>query len=367
MIDEMTFHMEPMSSEVGVNEKDKRLLGAKVIQLGRLNDARGDMLYVDEETLTQIVKLGNQPNKGVRVRFNHPQPGEDMSRKHLGRAKNFRVDGDSVRADIWLAASSFSELARNSGGYVLQLVGEDPEALGLSVHTALDIVAMRESASEDDIMPLRFKSLLAVDVVDMPAATRGGMFRNEESVMQIDEELKAGEASGPGKPVAEEVKPVEEPKPEVADKVAEKVEAVVEEEKMSEEPPAEAVELAKEKEELDLLAQAQPFIEMFGEADGASMFLRGADLDGEVRKAYSKSRETILELKAEVEDLRAKLSSVEGVVESFEEVQTEISGGLSASQAGGDNELSLREKKIEEARKCGLSGGAASFVALTSK
>lgn len=363
--------------EPGVDSKQKRITGAKVIQLGQLNDTRGEFLFVDQTSLEQVVMLGNAPNKGARVRFNHPQPGEDMARKHLGRAKNFRVEGDAVRADLWLAQAAFSELAQNVGGYVLQLVEEDSEALGLSVHTVLDIVAMRDEEDDDGHMPLRFKSLTAVDVVDQPAATRGGMFSKEEQMSEEKalEELMAGAASGPGKPVVEE--PAEEPKeqhlnaaPVEEQPVAE--EAPVEEEKKEEECCGEEgcehkLEASAEVGEDSLMLKAQPYLDAFGEEAGASLFLRGVGLQEALLGSHKEKAEKIEALEAEVAELKAQLASVEGVVESFEEVQADISNGLSAEKADKDPALQLREEKIAAARKQGLSPGAASFAAVFSK
>ena len=372
---ELTLASEPIYGGLsqGVDIDNKRIMGAKVIQLGALNDVRGDYLYVDEISLQQIVQLGDAPNKGTRVRFNHPQPGEDMSRKHLGRAKNFRVEGDAVRADIWLAEASFSKLSQDVGGYVLQLVSEDSEALGLSIHSVLDIVAMRDEEDSDGLMPLRFKSLTAVDVVDQPAATRGGMF-SEEAIMseELTHELLAGAAEGPGKPVleekpieeapvveaVEEAAPVEEPKEEPV------AEVEVSEEACSSIDEKESFEASQEAEEDSLLAKAQPYIDAFGEEAGSALFLRGVDYVEALSKSHTESRDRVAELEAQVSELKAQLAAVEGVVESFEEVQGEISGNLSTEAAGVDPELQLREARLTEARKHGLTPGAAGFAAL---
>ncbi len=374
-VTELTLATIPVQNSLGpgVDEKNKRLNGAKVLQLGPLNDERGEYLFVDETSLKQIVQLGDAPNKGTRVRFNHPQPGEDMSKKHLGRAKNFRVEGDVVRADIWLAEAAFSELSRNVGGYVLQLVSEDGEALGLSIHSVLDIVSMRDAEDEDGRLPLRFKSLTAVDVVDQPAATRGGMFSKEfEMSEELKEELIAGAAEGPGKPVLEE-KPVAE---------APVVEAVEEAALVEEQPEAagEAVEdceaacsnsdekksfkASQEAEENSLLAQAQPYIDSFGEDAGSALFLKGVDYTTALQQHHAEALTRVAELEEQCSELLAKLDAVEGVVESFEEVQTEISANLSTESAVVDAEMQQRELKLAEARKQGLSPGAAGFAAL---
>ena len=64
-------------------DRDKgKAFGVKVIQVGQVNDSRP--FKVDEETLQQVVDLGNSPNKRVKVRLTHPQGTGRGS--HLGRA-----------------------------------------------------------------------------------------------------------------------------------------------------------------------------------------------------------------------------------------------------------------------------------------
>lgn len=157
----------------GVDTQAQIIRGAKVIQLGDINDSRP--WTVDQQTLAQVVQFGNQPNKGLKARFTHPNMSDDGLGKYLGRWQDFRVEGDSVLADLHISASAKSTPGGDLAQYVLDLVQEDPGALGVSV--VMDLAPeMYQQQEPGTKQPLRMTGLRAADVVDEPAATRGGMF-----------------------------------------------------------------------------------------------------------------------------------------------------------------------------------------------
>jgi len=157
----------------GVDRAAKRINGVKVMQLGKVNDDRP--WEVDDKTLAQLVQFGNAPNKGTKARFTHPSMSDDGFGKYLGRWQDFRRDGDSVFADIQIADSAFNTPNGDLGTYIMDLAEEDPEAFGVSAATMLAKV-MQSDVPEGEVIPLRLDGLRAVDFVDDPAATRGGLF-----------------------------------------------------------------------------------------------------------------------------------------------------------------------------------------------
>lgn len=161
------------SAPARVDREAKRINGVKVMQMGRVNDSRP--WEVDEETLRQLATFGNQPNKGTKARFTHPNMSDDGFGKYLGRWEQFRIEGDAVYADLQLAESSFATPNGDLGTYVMDLAEEDPEAFGVSAATSLAGVMYTE-VPEGKTLPLRIDGLRAVDFVDEPAATRGGLF-----------------------------------------------------------------------------------------------------------------------------------------------------------------------------------------------
>lgn len=160
----------------GVDRAAKRVNGVKVMQMGKVNDSRP--WEVDAETLDQVVQFGNAPNKGTKARFTHPSMSDDGFGKYLGRWTNFRVEGDSAYADLQLAESAFNTPNGDLGTYILDMAEEDPESFGVSAATSLAGVMYTE-VPEGKTLPLRLDGLRAVDFVDEPAATRGGLFDME--------------------------------------------------------------------------------------------------------------------------------------------------------------------------------------------
>lgn len=165
-----TLRAAPM---VGVDREARRINGAKVMQLGRVNDSRP--WEVDETTLDQVVNFGRSYNKGTKARYTHPSMSDDGFGKYLGRWTNFRRDGDAVYADLQLADSAFDTPNGDLATYVMDLAEEDPEAFGVSAATRLNF-SMNQEPPEGEVIPLRLDGLRAIDIVDEPAATRGGLF-----------------------------------------------------------------------------------------------------------------------------------------------------------------------------------------------
>lgn len=172
-------------STVGVDRENKALMGFVVAELG---EAKGHGVDLDETTLDQLMEAGNGITGGAKMRFTHPNMSSDGLGKYLGRARNFRRDGNLLRADGFLGRSSFVTPNGDLGSYVMDLAEEDPDAFGASVA----IRAEREQRLEKDGTPkkgpdgnpllpvLRVKKLHAVDVVDQPAAT-SAMFSTDDA------------------------------------------------------------------------------------------------------------------------------------------------------------------------------------------
>lgn len=164
-----------LPSESKVDRKTGTISGAKALQFGLLNDSRP--WKVDQTSLSQVVDLVNQKNAGVKMRFAHPNMSRDGMGRHLGRATNARIEGDAVVVDAKLSDAAKRTPNGDLYSHVLDLASESPEDFGLSLAPVLDTKAMDEIKPDaDGLTPLRFKELRAIDFVDEPAATRGGLF-----------------------------------------------------------------------------------------------------------------------------------------------------------------------------------------------
>lgn len=180
-----------VKSKVGVDRENNMLTGFVVAQIG---EAKGHGAALDDVTLNTLMELGNKIDGGAKMRFTHPNMSDDGLGKYLGRAKNFRRDGDLLRADGKLGQSSFKSPKGNLGGYVLDLAEEDPDAFGASVAMFADVEEIKDEdgkpkkgADGKKLLPVfRPTRLHAVDVVDDPAAT-DSMFTSQTWAAQATE------------------------------------------------------------------------------------------------------------------------------------------------------------------------------------
>lgn len=163
---------------LGVDMNTRTIHGAAIIQAGSLNDDRP--WHIDQHTLEQVVELGNRRNRGLKARLTHPNMSDDGMGKVLGKWSNFRIDGDTVRADLKIAESADKSFVGEIGTYVLELAAEDPDLFGVSIVSELSEEMFEEDTDLFDeelgTTAFRLSTLYAADVVDEPAATRGGLF-----------------------------------------------------------------------------------------------------------------------------------------------------------------------------------------------
>ena len=168
------------------------IYGAAMMQTGDLNSGDVRPFTADSETLQQVEQLGNAARNGIKARFTHPNMSNDGMGSYLGRWTNFRIDGDTVRADLHIADAAYTSPQGDLGNYVMDLAEQDPEAFGISMATQLDqqnyaefeATYSRESDREKRKAmrwPMRFTAMKAGDVVDSPAATRTGLFSLTEA------------------------------------------------------------------------------------------------------------------------------------------------------------------------------------------
>ena len=168
--------------EGGRVDRDAGIIyGAKAMQFGNLNAGDVRNHFVDHTTLEQFRDGINNRKQGSKSRLSHPNMSVDGMGRHAGRARDARIENEGtedafVAVDLHL--SEASRRAPNLGNireYLLDFAEESPEDFGLSADVLLDVRAM-EAEEQDGMQPIRLHSVKAVDVVDDPAATRGGLF-----------------------------------------------------------------------------------------------------------------------------------------------------------------------------------------------
>jgi hypothetical protein len=159
-----------------VDRKANIIFGANLMQVGDLNDGDSRPWTIDGETLRQAQRFMSQGKNGAKARFTHPNMSSDGMGSYLGRWKNVRVDGGTLRGDLHIADAAFTSPQGDLGTYVMDLAESDPEAFGVSLATMLDRENLDKHDEKLGKWPMRFSDVRAGDIVDEPAATRGGMF-----------------------------------------------------------------------------------------------------------------------------------------------------------------------------------------------
>lgn len=163
------FELAFLSSGPAVEvDRDKRILYG--VQVAMLGEAKGHGMELDQTTLNQIVALGNAAPRGVKARFGHPTECTPGLGTVIGYRKNFRVDGDYVKADLHLLEPDPEDtVMRRNIAHVMAMAEQAPDKIGNSV-----VITAEREDREKPLMPLvRVQHLHAVDVVDEPASGTG--------------------------------------------------------------------------------------------------------------------------------------------------------------------------------------------------
>ena len=287
---EVTIFTSNQDSLAAIDPEKRIIYGVSVITRG---EARGHSGWVDNDMLSSVADIGNGVGEGVKSRFSHPGFSRDGIGTYLGRAKNFRVDGERVRADLYLSASASKSPLGDLPEYVTSLAKEDPGAFGLSIVFERDIQAEEEfkklgtydEDNEKSLRHFRVKNLAAVDVVDEPAANPAGVFSatNEDDGVRDAASLDC---------------------------------ETLEEIDMSNEEMQQKLEAAKSEAAAEMRARLKEMKEAFSEyPDGANYALAAFDAGKTVAEAKADKADELLaalaEKSAEVAELTAKVGELE--------------------------------------------------------
>lgn len=316
------------TSDLGVDRANKTIVGAKVIEVGQLNDIRP--WKVDQDTLEQTRELMARPNKGIKARFTHAAAkGVDGLTTHLGRWMNPRVDGDVVRADLKLADAASKGPSGDLAEYLMTLAEEDPESFGVSLAPVLDPAMFSMEQDDQGLVPIRIESLYSVDVVGDPAATRGGLFSMKE------EPAMAPDSKEPEAPTKEELATVDQQEQDTkTDKEL-------------------GVNLDHVREE------AKPYMLAFGD-QGAKWYLEGMSLVD----CYKAKNDQLL---CYIVDLENKVAELQVQVQAAEQASGEQEPLSSDPKQEVDTQVLARQARIEELKKKGADETAARWAAMFHK
>jgi hypothetical protein len=157
------------------------IYGVAVITKG---PALGHGMSVDDTTLAGVVAQANTYEGGMKVKLDHT----DSAGAIVGYLRNFRIEGDAVRADLTLLKSSPHR------DYVLEIASTIPDTFGLSISFS--------GADEKigDHVFARCTEIYSADIVSEPAANPSGLFQAGDTqptspIQMTPEEIQAAIAA----------------------------------------------------------------------------------------------------------------------------------------------------------------------------
>lgn len=166
-----------------VDRKASVIYGCSLMQVGNLPECDERNWTVTPETILQAFAFGSRGNNGLKARFTHPNMSADGMGSYLGRWKTFRIDGETLRADLHIAPAAFTSPQGDLGTYVMDMAESESDMFGVSLSTDLDMADLERFELQQELSgdcstpwPMKLTNVRAGDVVDEPAATRGGMF-----------------------------------------------------------------------------------------------------------------------------------------------------------------------------------------------
>ncbi|MFI4862429.1 MAG: hypothetical protein ACIAXF_17320 [Phycisphaerales bacterium JB063] len=156
---------------VRVDREAGAILNVAVITVGKTKPSGNglDPFDVDAVSLQQVADAINASEVGVKSRMTHPEvSGEDDITRRVGYIRNARVEGLSVRADMY-----FHNPGSDSAAVLFSIAETDPASCGLSIVSNTARLERDETAPTGIV--LRLAQIDAVDWVGEPAANPTGM------------------------------------------------------------------------------------------------------------------------------------------------------------------------------------------------
>lgn len=169
---------------VEVNTEKSAILNAAVITIG---PAEGHGFSIDAKTLEQVASLINASPGGVPVRFRHPSQTDaggvspETLGTDVGYLRNARVEGNSVRGDVYLA--DYAEVLPGLGNakeYLLRKAKSDPAGFGLSAVIGFELEPQKDGGGNVTGLMARVGAVEAVDFVSRPAANPNGLLSSQQ-------------------------------------------------------------------------------------------------------------------------------------------------------------------------------------------
>lgn len=159
-----------------IDAQNAIIAGVSVITVG---EAKGHGMLIDEQTLMQVKAAAETYMGGLKVKTDHYTGFNEI----VGALKNFVIDGDQLRADLYLLKN------HEATARILEMAELMPDTFGLSISFS------GEHQETDDTVFARCSEIYSADLVDTPAANPSGLFSAKvDSMKKAMDEKQFAEA-----------------------------------------------------------------------------------------------------------------------------------------------------------------------------
>jgi len=170
----------------------------------RAGIAKGHGTELDQAFVEAVVEMGNQYSEGLKSRFGHPNMSTESLGTYVGRLKEFKVDGNTARANLYLDPVSKSAPQGNLHDWIISMANSNQDMLGMSiVFKPGDLFQLDDEGKKrtvtsseqyDRSRPLfeTIEELFGCDLVDDPAAAESlfsAKFNADKFAVQVTEFL----------------------------------------------------------------------------------------------------------------------------------------------------------------------------------
>ncbi len=145
-----------------------------------VGEAKGHGMLIDAQTLVEVKAAAETYAGGLKVKTDHYTGFNEI----VGTLKNFRIDGDQLRADLHLLKN------HDATARILEMAELMPDTFGLSISFTGE-----HEESGDDLVFARCTEIYSADLVDAPAANPTGLFSAKvDSGKKVMDEKQFAEA-----------------------------------------------------------------------------------------------------------------------------------------------------------------------------
>jgi hypothetical protein len=199
----------------------------KNVSVITVGEARGHGMQIDEKTLLQVKAAAETYAGGLKVKTDHYTGFNEI----VGALKNFTIDGDQLRADLFLLKN------HDATARIIEMAELMPDTFGLSISFS------GEHEENGETVLARCSEIYSADLVDTPAANPTGLFSAKvDSEKTVMDEKQIADA------IAAALAPVIEDMAALQAKLAKMEETPEDEEKVMEEHDDKEKEMTEDEE-----------------------------------------------------------------------------------------------------------------------